>query len=42
VILQTERLNIRKFQPTDLESLIDLFTDQEVMRYLSSQANDGD
>ena len=34
MILQTKRLNIRKFKPADLTSLIDLFTDPEVMRYI--------
>ena len=34
MILQTERLNIRKFRSTDLASLIDMFTDPEVMRYI--------
>lgn len=34
MILQTERLIIRKFKPADLASLIDLFADPEVMRYI--------
>ena len=34
MILQTERLIIRKFNPDDLASLIDLFADSEVMRYI--------
>ena len=34
MILQTERLIIRKFRPADLASLIDLFADPEVMRYI--------
>src|ERR1700752_653234 len=34
MILQTERLIIRKFNPADLTSLIDLFADPEVMRYI--------
>jgi|SRR5687767_5777743 len=34
MILQTERLIIRKFKPTDLASLIDLFADPEVMKYI--------
>jgi len=34
VILQTRRLIIRKFKPTDLAGLIDMFTDPEVMRYI--------
>jgi len=34
VILQTRRLIIRKFKPTDLAGLVDMFTDQEVMRYI--------
>lgn len=34
MFLQTERLIIRNFKPTDLASLIDMFTDEEVMRYI--------
>lgn len=34
MILQTRRLIIRKFKPTDLAGLIDMFTDPEVMRYI--------
>ena len=34
MILQTERLVIRKFKPDDLAALIDMFTDPEVMRYI--------
>ncbi|HLA06555.1 MAG TPA: GNAT family N-acetyltransferase [Anaerolineales bacterium] len=34
MILQTRRLIIRKFKPIDLASLIDMFTDPEVMRYI--------
>src|SRR5262245_40852836 len=34
MILQTERLIIRKFKPADLAALIDIFTDPEVMRYI--------
>jgi len=34
MILQTERLIIRKFKPTDLASLLDMFTDSEVMKYI--------
>ena len=34
MILQTERLIIRKFKPDDLASLIDMFAYPEVMRYL--------
>ena len=33
-ILQTKRLIIRKFKRTDLSSLIDLFADPEVMKYI--------
>ena len=33
-MLETRRLIIRKFKPTDLASLIDMFTDPEVMRYI--------
>jgi len=34
MIFQTERLVIRKFRLSDLPSLIDMFTDEEVMRYI--------
>jgi len=34
MILETKRLFIRKFKPTDLASLTDMFTDQEVMKYI--------
>ena len=34
MILQTERLIIRKFKPDDLAALIDMFTDPDVMRYI--------
>lgn len=34
MIFQTNRLVIRKFKPTDLAGLIDMFTDQEVMTYI--------
>ncbi len=34
MIFQTERLIIRKFRLSDLPSLINMFTDQEVMRYI--------
>ena len=34
MILQTERLIIRKFKPADLAALIDLFADPEVMKYI--------
>jgi ribosomal-protein-alanine N-acetyltransferase len=34
MILRTERLIIRKFKPTDLASLLDMFTDPEVMKYI--------
>ena len=34
MILQTERLIIRKFKPADLAALIDMFTDPKVMRYI--------
>ena len=34
MILQTERLTIRKFKPTDLAGLLDMFTDSEVMKYI--------
>lgn len=34
MILQTERLIIRKFKPDDLAGLMDMFTDSEVMRYI--------
>jgi ribosomal-protein-alanine N-acetyltransferase len=34
MILQTERLIIRKFKPDDLASLTDMFTNSEVMRYI--------
>lgn len=34
MILQTKRLIIRKFKPTDLAGLIDMFADPEVMRYI--------
>jgi RimJ/RimL family protein N-acetyltransferase len=34
VILQTRRLIIRKFQPSDLAGLIDMFTNPEVMSYI--------
>ncbi|MGZ9221288.1 MAG: GNAT family N-acetyltransferase [Anaerolineales bacterium] len=34
MILQTRRLIIRKFKPTDLAGLIDMFTDPEVMRFI--------
>jgi len=34
MILQTPRLNLRKFKPVDLPSLIDLFADPEVMKYI--------
>ena len=37
MILLTERLIIRKFKPTDLAGLIDMFTDPEVMRYIGSR-----
>jgi len=34
MFLQTERLLIRKFKPSDLASLIDMFADEEVMRFI--------
>lgn len=34
MILKTKRLFIRKFKSTDLASLTDMFTDQEVMKYI--------
>ncbi|HEX9838531.1 MAG TPA: GNAT family N-acetyltransferase [Anaerolineales bacterium] len=34
MILQTKRLIIRKFKPTDLAGLIDMLTDAEVMQYI--------
>ena len=34
MFLQTERLIVRNFKPTDLASLIDMFADEEVMRYI--------
>ena len=34
MILQTSRLVIRKFKSTDLTSLIDMFSDKEVMRFI--------
>ena len=37
MILATKRLIIRKFKPADLLSLIDMFTDPEVMRYIGSR-----
>src|SRR5687768_10038399 len=35
VFLETERLNLRRFAPADLEHLIELDSDPEVMRFLS-------
>jgi len=34
MILQTARLVVRKFKSTDLASLIDMFSDEEVMRFI--------
>ena len=34
MILQTERLTVRKFKLDDLASLIDMFTNPQVMRYI--------
>ena len=34
MILQTKRLVIRKFKLADLSSLVDMFSDPEVMRYI--------
>ena len=34
MILETKRLVIRKFRSTDRASLIDMFTDDEVMKYI--------
>src|SRR5262245_34402700 len=34
MILQTERLIIRKFKPADLAALADMFANPEVMRYI--------
>ncbi|HET9589123.1 MAG TPA: GNAT family N-acetyltransferase [Anaerolineales bacterium] len=34
VILQTERLILRRFKPADLTGLIDMFADSQVMKYI--------
>jgi ribosomal-protein-alanine N-acetyltransferase len=38
MIFQTERLIIRKFKPADLASLIDMFSDQQVMRFIGPRS----
>ena len=34
MILETERLIIRRFKPADLPYLVDMFSDEEVMRFI--------
>lgn len=39
-ILHTDRLLLRRFEPSDVENLVALYTDPKVMRYLDNEAWD--
>jgi RimJ/RimL family protein N-acetyltransferase len=37
VFLRTDRLLLRRFEPSDVDNLLALYTDRRVMRYLDNQ-----
>lgn len=41
-IIRTDRLRLRRFEPSDVDNLVDLYADPQVMRYLDNETWDRD